>query len=67
MSRADWQQRVLDELVELDGRLVKLHEFLQSDKLGNLDETDLRLLSSQKKAMDVYKAILVSRVGRFPE
>lgn len=60
-----WQQRVLDELVELDIKVRKLRAMLVSTQFQTLEETDRDLLEAQFCAMEAYRRILEMRVKRF--
>lgn len=56
--------RVRAELAELEGRLVKLRKYLDSDQSRNLAFEDLQLLRAQRMAMEAYKEILYRRLYR---
>lgn len=56
--------RIRAEVAELEGRLVKLRKFLESDQSRKLDPEDLTLLRGQRMAMEAYKEILHRRLRR---
>jgi hypothetical protein len=59
------QQRVIDELVELDKKIKKLFSFAGSDIYNSLEEADRTLLDIQLSIMDTYSQVLRKRVSRF--
>ncbi|MEQ1977590.1 hypothetical protein [Xenorhabdus sp. SGI240] len=59
------QQRVIDELAELNERIEKLSVFIGGDTYNTLEETDRYLLRVQRSAMYNYAEILHMRVKRF--
>ncbi|WP_340618706.1 crAss001_48 related protein [Xenorhabdus entomophaga] len=59
------QQRVIDELAELNERIEKLSVFIGGDIYNALEETDRYLLRVQRSAMYNYAEILHMRVKRF--
>ncbi|WFQ80496.1 hypothetical protein PXH59_04995 [Xenorhabdus sp. SF857] len=59
------QQRVIDELAELNKRIEKLSGFIGGDIYNALEETDRYLLRVQQSAMYNYAEILHMRVKRF--
>ncbi|CDG21051.1 conserved protein of unknown function [Xenorhabdus poinarii G6] len=60
-----YQQRVIDELAELDSKIEKLSDFIGGAIYNGLDETDRVLLAMQLSAMKGYSEILHKRVSRF--
>ena len=60
-----WQQRVMDELTELDIKIKKLHAFLCTYSFNSLADEDKRLLNTQYFAMSTYREILEMRINRF--
>jgi hypothetical protein len=56
----DWQERVINEKVELNTKLVKLQEFLCSVQFQIL-----KLLKTQYFYMSGYSEILDERIARF--
>lgn len=65
MHYHEYQQRVIDEKTELDGRLEKLKAFVPTDKFKSLatDEQDRMIL--QSRAMGDYSEILRQRIAAF--
>lgn len=63
----DFQKRVLHEEQELNGKLMKLCEFIDSDKFTAIvtDENERNRLVAQSKAMGEYSAILADRIANF--
>jgi len=61
----EYQQRVIEEKIQLDEKLLRLHNFLSSDKLKDLDLDDQNLLVEQEHAMKIYSIILWNRINRF--
>ena len=59
------EERVLDELEELGGKLNKLSVFIKGDGLTSLPDNEQDLLRSQYAAMTAYYKILVQRIGAF--
>lgn len=56
------QQRVVDEKTELDVKLKKLSDFLETDKFKSLDEKERYLLKRQHEYMSNYSDILEERI-----
>jgi len=56
----DWQQRVIDELSELRGKMIKLEQFLLRHNVG-----ELPLLELQLSTMLMYARILDMRIGEW--
>lgn len=65
MARPDWQQRVIDEQRELQGRLDRLHAFVLGGQFEELPEVERLDLARQVRAMIHYNEILVRRIARF--
>lgn len=61
----DWQQRVVDESEELEEKLGKLGEFLESDSFYDLDNKNQELLVKQRDFMYSYHAVLRERIALF--
>jgi hypothetical protein len=61
----EYQQRVVDEKIALEEKLVKLRAFLGSEAFLILDNEDRSLLSRQEESMSAYLDILVARIKRF--
>ncbi|AOM40186.1 crAss001_48 related protein [Xenorhabdus hominickii] len=59
------QQRVIDEMKELDERIEKLSDFIGSATYYKLNEVDQILLDTQLSTMKLYCEILHRRFRRF--
>ncbi|MDE9437380.1 hypothetical protein KKI95_15950 [Xenorhabdus bovienii] len=59
------QQRVIDELTELDEKIEKLSDFIGGAIYNELEETDRVLLAMQLSVMKAYSEILHKRINRF--
>ena len=59
-----WQERVVQEKVELDVKLEKLNNFLNSPDPGISGE-DFKLLLDQRHFMSRYSEVLGLRIARF--
>jgi hypothetical protein len=60
-----YQQRVVDEKQELDGRIEKLMAFLSSGLFSMLGEGEQSRLRIQLHAMQTYGAVLGERIVHF--
>ena len=60
-----YQKRVVAEKKELDGKLNKLVEFLDSDKFGNLPPEERTRMIRQSEIMKEYSDILGERIAAF--
>lgn len=60
-----YQQRVIDEKVELDEKIAKLEAFLITPTFLDLGINDRILLNRQCDAMRAYSDILGRRIERF--
>lgn len=60
-----YQQRVVDEKTELDGRLEKLNAFLASEKREGLPADEAGRMVAQAEAMGTYSRILGERIAHF--
>lgn len=58
----DWQTRLKAEQNQLKTKLLKLVDFINSEKYYTLSDKDQTLLKSQKIAMELYLSILNARV-----
>ncbi len=58
-----YQQRVIDEKVELEAKITRLTDFLDRD--SDIDQLDRMLLWSQLSSMKTYNSILSMRIARF--
>ena len=61
----NWQQRVVDELEELQDKYSKLSTFLRDTPADSIDQVDRVLLFDQQQAMMQYINVLSARVRRF--
>ena len=61
----NYQQRVIDEKKELDGRIYKLSAFIDGDVFNELSAEEQRLLNSQLKVIQEYSMILNDRIAIF--
>jgi len=59
------QIRVIEEKSELDGRLRRLTEFIESPTFHTLTATESMLLVEQSGAMARYSAILGKRIDNW--
>lgn len=62
---APHQQRVVDEKNELDSKLEKLIEFLDTQLFLGLPFEEKLRLRRQSVVMDEYSNILAARIGAF--
>ena len=60
-----WQERLVAEKVELDVKIQKLKEFLDSPKYKELASQDKLLLAEQHHYMLSYTLVLEARIARF--
>lgn len=65
MEKPAYQQRVIDEKIELDDKRAKLQAFLGSDKLAALPEAEQFRLKMQCTVMCMYSDILAARIAAF--
>lgn len=65
----DWQNRVIQEEIELREKMCKLYHFLLQRKLDNISNKFERreddILYKQLNAMEDYHTILCERIKRF--
>jgi hypothetical protein len=59
---ADWALRLKEEAQQLNARLVKLSEFIESDEFDTLAEYNQKLLLRQCRAMGDYADVLTTRL-----
>ena len=59
------QQRVVDEMHELDNKLDKLKDFMHTDTYAGLTAVDQGLLMVQAVAMENYSNTLSRRIELF--
>ena len=62
---ADWQQRVVQEKQELDGRMAKLIAFFDTPAYEQLETEDRLLLIAQHTHMRALSDTLGTRIARF--
>lgn len=67
MSRPDWQQRVIEERIEVTRRADKLEAFLKNEGRPDVDPQDEILLQIQLAAMQAYILALQARIDRLPK
>jgi hypothetical protein len=60
-----YQQRVVDEKADLDGKLERLTAFIGSDKFASVPEPEQWRMRTQKWAMICYSEVLGSRIAAF--
>lgn len=65
MDLQPWQQRVVDEKVELDKKREALLKFIRSGEYEKLDVRTRELMQEQWEAMTWYSVILSSRILHF--
>lgn len=64
--RSPHQQRVIDELDQLDDKIKKLNVFITENPVFNaLPEQDKLALKFQRETMQTYANILLYRISRF--
>ena len=61
----DYQQRVIEEKRELDGKRYRLRVFINSPRFLDLDDKSKFLLENQASVMEEYSLILGSRISHF--
>lgn len=67
MVLQDWQVRVVNEQEELEHKINKLKDYLETDSFNALPEEDKNLLRQQRAAMQTYSCILGWRIQRFTQ
>ena len=69
MTIQPYQQRVVDELKELENKLARLNEFLDNYSSGvygiTISAPELSLLVQQRNTMHQYASILKKRISGF--
>ena len=69
MTIQPYQQRVIDELKDLEDKLARLVKFIDDQHSGAskiaISESDFSLLVDQQNAMQEYANVLRKRVFRF--
>ena len=61
----DFQQRVIDEKKELDGRIERLRSFIDGKVFNTLAPNERRRMNLQCKVMQEYSTILNDRIANF--
>lgn len=61
----DFQQRVINEKKELDGRIEKLRSFIDGKVFNTLALNERRRMNLQCKVMQEYSTILNDRIANF--
>ena len=62
LMKEDWKERLIVEQKELKEKLVKLVQFINSEKFYELSLNNKQLLKNQKIAMELYLNVLNMRV-----
>ena len=65
-SLLPYQQRVVDERIELDTKRRLLDIFISTGAFHNLESVEQDLLKQQSTRMTQYSDILARRIGLFP-
>ncbi len=60
-----YQQRVVDELIELNRRAINLTIFRNSDSFNQVDSEEQKRLIKQLDIMQSYREILNERINNF--
>lgn len=63
----EYQKRVVEEKIDLDNKLIKLNNFIESDKFEDVDEDEQDRLTRQGAAMQEYSLVLEERIAAFEE
>jgi len=61
----DFQQRVIDERIELDKKREKLEAFFHTDTFNSLSRNEQLLLQRQYAIMTIYSQTLEKRIELF--
>lgn len=64
---APWQQKVVQEKVQLDIKRQALADFLNGHEAAGLTEEGRQLLLDQQKHMANYSHVLGDRIARFED
>jgi hypothetical protein len=62
-----YQERVVEEKKDLDGKIERLDTFLLSDKFGELPIDEQQRMRWQKSLMELYSDVLEDRIVNFPK
>jgi hypothetical protein len=60
-----YQQRVVDELIELNSKAINLTIFRNSDSFNQVDSEEQKRLIKQLDIMQSYREILNERINNF--
>lgn len=63
----DYQERVVDEKKELDGRLERLASFIDSESFSSIDIAERSRLLNQSIHMRNYSQVLCDRIANFKD
>jgi hypothetical protein len=63
----DYQQRVVDEKIQLDERLEKLREFMKGNFFKKVKEEEQKRMMRQEASMDIYSDVLGERIAAFSQ
>ena len=61
---SDFKTRLVEEQAQLEEKLNKLDDFLMSEKVNDIDDTQKALLQVQATAMNTYNQCLKERIER---
>jgi hypothetical protein len=61
---SDFKTRLIEEQEQLEDKLNKLDNFLMSESVNNIDDTQKALLNVQSTAMSTYNKCLQERIER---
>jgi hypothetical protein len=67
ISMKEFQQRAMDERMELSERIYKLSAFLKSEMFQSLPSDEQERLQRQLEIMVQYHTILADRIANFPQ
>lgn len=59
-----FKDRLLEEKINLDNKITKLDEFINSTNFSSLDSVQMTLLNIQLKIMESYSQVLLERIAR---
>jgi len=62
-----YQERVVEEKKDLDGKIERLDTFRLSDKFGELPIDEQQRMRWQKSLMELYSDVLEDRIVNFPK
>jgi hypothetical protein len=62
-----YQERVVEEKKDLDGKIERLDTFIRSDKFGELLIDERQRMRWQKTLMELYSDVLEARIDDFPK